>query len=81
MFFLFFLAEFGDKTTLATGGLAAQYHSVYIVAMASTLGTVIPDAIAIYLGSRGHAWMKLVHLKWVSAALFSGFAIQAALGL
>ena len=81
IFLLFFLAEMGDKTQLTTATLAAQYHSVFLVATSSALGTLVPDGIAIYLGSKVHRWIHWKRLKWISAATFAGFAIHSAMSL
>ena len=45
-----FLAELGDKTMLATVTLAARETSFVGVWIGSTLGMVLADAIAIWVG-------------------------------
>lgn len=81
IFALMLLAEMGDKTQFATAALAAKYNSVVLVTLASALGTLIPDALAIYFGSALSRWMRWKYLKWLSAATFLSFAIRAALGM
>ncbi len=46
----FFLVEIGDKTQIATIALAAHYHSVIDVAAGTTLGMMIADGPAVFLG-------------------------------
>ncbi len=67
----FFLAEMGDKTQLATIALAAHYGAPAIVVLGTTLGMLIADVPAVFLGDRLSAKvpMKLVH--FVAAVLFA----------
>ena len=48
----FFLAEMGDKTQFATIALAAQYSSVLMVVLGTTLGMMLANVPAVYLGNR-----------------------------
>lgn len=48
----FFLAEIGDKTQIATIALAAQFSSTVTVVAGTTLGMLIADIPAVYLGDR-----------------------------
>ena len=66
----FFLVEMGDKTQVATIALGAQYQSVLAVTAGTTLGMMIANVPAIFLG---HELLKRVNLKTVrmiTAALF-----------
>src|SRR5258708_5607637 len=66
----FFLAEMGDKTQLATVALAAHYGAPLIVVIGTTLGMLIADVPAVFVGNRFAAKipMKLVHS--IAAAIF-----------
>ena len=66
----FFLAEMGDKTQLATVALAAHYGAPVIVIAGTTLGMLIADVPAVFVGSRFAARipMKLVHS--IAAGIF-----------
>jgi len=67
---LFFMAEMGDKTQLATVALGARYDSLLWVTLGTTFGMMGSNAIAIFLG---HKWLKKVPMKWVrvfTCALF-----------
>lgn len=47
---LFFLAEMGDKTQLATVALAARYQSASLVTLGTTAGMLFTDGLAVFLG-------------------------------
>jgi putative Ca2+/H+ antiporter (TMEM165/GDT1 family) len=78
----FFLAEMGDKTQLATVALAAHYGTPLVVVIGTTLGMLLADVPAVFIGDRLSAKvpMKLVHA--VAAAVFAllGVATLAGLG-
>ena len=71
----FFLAEMGDKTQIATVALAARFQDLWSVVAGTTLGMMIADVPAVFIGDRlaKKIPMKLVH--GIAAAIF------AALGL
>lgn len=79
---LFFLAEIGDKTQLATVALAAKYQSMILVTTGTTLGMLATDGLAVFLGDR---LSKAVSMKWIriSAAglffVFAGFSAFSAM--
>ena len=50
--FAFFLAEMGDKTQVVTVALAARFHDFIGVVSGSTLGMMLANIPAIYLGHR-----------------------------
>jgi len=77
----FFLAEMGDKTQLATVAMAAHYAAPVIVVIGTTLGMLIADVPAVFLGDRlaGKIPMKLVHA--LAAAIFALLGIATLLGL
>ena len=58
----FFLVEMGDKTQIATVALGAKFHSIAWVAAGTTLGMMIANVPAVYLGE---AATKVVPLKYV----------------
>ncbi len=67
----FFLAEMGDKTQIATVALAVHYAAPLVVVIGTTLGMLIADVPAVFIGSRFAAKipMKLVHS--IAAAIFA----------
>lgn len=76
----FFLAEMGDKTQLATIAMAAHYGTPAVVVVGTTLGMLIADVPAVFVGDRLSARvpMKIVHM--VAAALFALLGIATLLG-
>ena len=66
----FFLAEMGDKTQLATVALAAHYAAPMAVVAGTTLGMLIADVPAVFVGDRfsGRIPMKLV--RGLAASIF-----------
>ena len=70
---LFFLAEMGDKTQLATIALAARFHSVLLVTTGTTLGMLASDGLAVFLGER---LAERAPMRWIrvgAACLFFAF--------
>ena len=76
----FFLAEMGDKTQIATVALAAHYAAPLTVVVGTTLGMLIADVPAVFVGDQLAARipMKLVHT--VAAALFALLGTATLLG-
>jgi putative Ca2+/H+ antiporter (TMEM165/GDT1 family) len=75
---LFFLAEMGDKTQLATVALAAQFQSVAFVTLGTTLGMLATDGLAVFLGDRLAARVQMKWIRWAAASLFFVFGAVAA---
>lgn len=74
---LFFLAEMGDKTQLATVALAARYRSVVLVTTGTTLGMLASDGLAVFLGEKLATRLPMKWIRIAAAGLF--FAFGAAL--
>jgi putative Ca2+/H+ antiporter (TMEM165/GDT1 family) len=76
----FFAAEMGDKTQVATVALAARYHSLMAVVCGTTLGMMLANVPAVYLGDRiaGRVSLKLVH--GIAAAVFAVLGVATLLG-
>jgi putative Ca2+/H+ antiporter (TMEM165/GDT1 family) len=70
---LFFLAEMGDKTQLATVALAAEFRSVVLVTVGTTLGMLAADGLAVFLGERLATRVQRKWVRWSAAALFFVF--------
>jgi len=79
-FVTFFLAEMGDKTQIATVALAAHYAQASLVVAGTTLGMLIADVPAVYMGEQlsGRIPMKLVH--GIAAAIFAALGIATLVG-
>lgn len=66
----FFLVEMGDKTQLATVALAARYELLAAVVLGTTLGMLVANAPAVWLGERLAQRVNMKVMRWVAAALF-----------
>ncbi|MFA5912275.1 MAG: TMEM165/GDT1 family protein [Burkholderiales bacterium] len=77
----FFLAEMGDKTQIATIAMAAHYGTPLIVVIGTTLGMLIADVPAVFIGDKLSAKipMKLVHA--IAAAAFGVLGVATLLGV
>ena len=77
---VFFLAEMGDKTQIATVMLAARYEAYYFwVVAGTTLGMMLANAPVVWLGSK---FMHLIPLRAVhtlSALVFAALGVLALL--
>jgi putative Ca2+/H+ antiporter (TMEM165/GDT1 family) len=76
----FFLAEMGDKTQVATVAMAAHYAAPVMVVIGTTLGMLIADVPAVFVGDKLAAKipMKLVH--GIAAAIFAALGVATLLG-
>ncbi|WP_042426500.1 TMEM165/GDT1 family protein [Comamonas granuli] len=76
----FFLAEMGDKTQIATVAMAAHYAAPLMVVIGTTLGMLLADVPAVFVGDKlgNKIPMKLVHS--VAAAVFALLGIATLLG-
>lgn len=66
----FFLVEMGDKTQIATIALGAQYKSVAIVAAGTTLGMMLANTPAVFLGEELVKRVSLNATRIAAALLF-----------
>ena len=76
----FFLAEMGDKTQIATVALAAQFNAFYAVVAGTTLGMMIANVPAVFLGSKiaNRIPVRLVHS--IAALIFLAMGVATLLG-
>ncbi len=77
----FFLAEMGDKTQIATVALAARYETLVPVVAGTTLGMMLADVPAVFLGDKiaKKVNMRLVHS--ISAAIFAVLGVLTLLNV
>lgn len=66
----FFLAEMGDKTQVATVALAAGYASLVPVVAGTTLGMMIANVPAVYLGECSARNLAMNVVRGAAALLF-----------
>ncbi|MCO8097368.1 TMEM165/GDT1 family protein [Acinetobacter lwoffii] len=69
-FILFFLAEIGDKTQIATVALAARFDSVFWVMLGTTLGMILANAPAVFLGDKLANRLPISLIHKIGAAIF-----------
>jgi putative Ca2+/H+ antiporter (TMEM165/GDT1 family) len=76
----FFLAEMGDKTQIATVAMAAHYPTPWLVVTGTTLGMLIADVPAVFVGDKlaDRIPMRLVHT--IAAAIFALLGVATLLG-
>jgi len=76
----FFLAEMGDKTQIATVAMSAHYAAPLTVVIGTTLGMLIADVPAVFVGDKlaGKIPMRLVHT--IAAGVFAVLGMATLLG-
>jgi len=77
----FFLAEMGDKTQIATVAMAAHYATPVWVVAGTTLGMLIADVPAVFVGNR---FADRIPMRWVhgiAAAIFAALGLATLWGL
>ena len=72
----FFLVEMGDKTQLATVGLAARFHSIVLVTAGTTAGMLLANVPAVLFGD---VISRKVSLKLVRGIAAVSFAVLGGL--
>ena len=70
----FFLAEMGDKTQLATIGLAAAHpgQTAWVI-LGTTIGMMLANVPVVLLGDRIAGRVKVSSVRFLAAALFAAF--------
>jgi putative Ca2+/H+ antiporter (TMEM165/GDT1 family) len=72
---LFFLAEMGDKTQIATIALGAKYSDVFSVTVGTTLGMMLANAPAVWIGQKFTNSMPIQWVHAVAAVTFIAIGI------
>ena len=72
---LFFLAEIGDKTQVATVALAARFDSLLAVVMGTTIGMLIANVPVAFLGEGLAKRMPVKAVHVVTALIFAALGI------
>ena len=67
---LFFLAEIGDKTQIATVALSARFDSVFWVMLGTTLVMMIANAPAVFVGNKMAEKLPIPLIHKIGAAIF-----------
>lgn len=66
----FFLVEIGDKTQLATIALGARFQTVHAVTIGTTLGMMIANVPAVFLGQEIIRRVPMGVVRMIAAVLF-----------
>lgn len=72
---IFFLAEMGDKTQLATVAIAAQTQNLLIVTIGTTIGMLLADGLAVAFGERVTRVIPMLWIHRFAAAMFVIYAV------
>lgn len=76
-FILFFLAEIGDKTQIATIALSARFESLIMVVAGTTFGMMIANVPAVLVGHRLADRLPITLIHRIAALIFLGLGIAA----
>lgn len=77
----FFLAEIGDKTQIATVALAAKYADLYLVVAGTTIGMLLADVPAVFLGKVASPNFPFKLIRWIAAGVFAVLGIIVLLNI
>ena len=77
---IFFLAEMGDKTQLATVALGARYASTALVTAGTTLGMLAADGLAVFTATKLGRVVPVRWVRLVAAGLFFLFGLGGLAG-
>lgn len=72
---LFFFAEIGDKTQLATVALAAQYKNLWLVTLGTTLGMLFSNGLAVVFGEKLTSRIPMKWIHYVTSAIYVIFGV------
>lgn len=75
----FFVAEIGDKTMLATIGIAAQSDAYALVWVGASAGMILANVIGIALGRLAGRKLGERRIRWIAATLFFASGVIIAL--
>ena len=71
----FFLAEIGDKTQIATVGLAARFEQFYPVVAGTTLGMMLANIPAVVIGDRLAGKLPVKTIRIIAALVFGALGV------
>jgi len=76
----FFIAEMGDKTQVATAAMAATEASLLAIVAGSTLGMMLANVPAVFIGDRLLHKVPMGLVRAIAATLFLVFGVLILLG-
>ncbi len=72
---VFFIAEMGDKTQIATVTLGAEYNNVLMVTLGTTLGMMATNIPAVLFGEKVLKVIPLRVVRVAASLMFIGFGV------
>jgi Ca2+/H+ antiporter, TMEM165/GDT1 family len=72
---VFFIAEIGDKTQIATIRLAARFEQFYPVVVGTTLGMMLANVPAVLLGDRIAGKLPVRAIRKTAAMVFAALGV------
>jgi putative Ca2+/H+ antiporter (TMEM165/GDT1 family) len=75
----FFIVEMGDKTQIATIALGARFHAAVAVTLGTTLGMMLANVPAVFLGNELIRRVPMKVVRMVAAGLFVVIGVWLAL--
>ena len=76
----FFLAEMGDKTQIATVAMAARFANPVLVVIGTTLGMLVADVPAVFVGDKFAAKIPMKFVHSIAAGIFAVLGIATLAG-
>jgi Ca2+/H+ antiporter, TMEM165/GDT1 family len=77
----FFLAEMGDKTQIATVALAARYADVVQVVLGTTVGMMLANVPAVFLGDKIAQKVSMTLVHGIAAVIFAVLGVLTLLNI
>ena len=65
----------GDKTQIATVSLAARFHNIVLVATGTTIGMMLANVPAVFLGRAATRIVPLNFVRIGAAVVFTGLGV------
>lgn len=72
---VFFIAEMGDKTQIATLLLGAHYQNLPLVVLGSTIGMILANAPMLWFGKYLQPYMQCTFGRYGATALFAALGV------
>ncbi len=77
----FFFAEMGDKTQIATIAMAAKFPDPILVVIGTTLGMLIADVPAVFVGDKFSSKISMKLVRTIAAIVFAILGLMTLLGI
>lgn len=77
---VFFIAEMGDKTQLATIALGAKFPNALLVTIGTTVAMLAADGLAVFFGEKITARLSMTWIRRFASLLFAMFGVAILVG-